>query len=307
MRFPCICETRLTGVQREGWRVYSSDMGYVPWKVRHLFHYPHFFSDQFLRWGFMVIFWNLAGVPFVSTWFTWLLNDPDLPVVLYIFRCIHGIARARELPFLDNCILHPLRYTPDSLLRVCTSSLLADVDAHECNVAGTLAWRKRVISRCRLKASTNSAKHSLSSPGIRYRTLHSSKQNMGKTLGCWRCLSLTAWRNRLLTSGWWAYSRRPNYVADRVISLTWGACIGTASVIPYFYSVFFITVLIHRCSRDFERFVSSLNVAVIHLTIFPDARGSMARTGTAIARLSSINLYHTSIEHRIYTKLQYIE
>lgn len=44
-----------------------------------------------------------------------------------------------------------------------------------------------------------------------------------------------------------------NYVADWVMSFCWGVVIGRATVIPYFYSVFFITVLIHRCGRDFER------------------------------------------------------
>lgn len=46
-----------------------------------------------------------------------------------------------------------------------------------------------------------------------------------------------------------------NYVADWTMSFTWGAVIGFASPIPYFYSVFFIVVLIHRCGRDFERYV----------------------------------------------------
>lgn len=63
----------------------------------------------------------------------------------------------------------------------------------------------------------------------------------------------TAHGNRLLIDGWWAYSRKPNYVADWIMSLTWGLCIGTASPIPYFYSVFFIAVLVHRVGRDFER------------------------------------------------------
>lgn len=59
--------------------------------------------------------------------------------------------------------------------------------------------------------------------------------------------------NRLLTSGFWAYSRKPNYVADWTMSLTWGAIVGTSTIIPYFYSIFFIVVLLHRCTRDFER------------------------------------------------------
>jgi delta24(24(1))-sterol reductase len=43
------------------------------------------------------------------------------------------------------------------------------------------------------------------------------------------------------------------------MSLMWGAIVGPASIIPYFYSVFFITVLVHRCGRDFERYVSAVN------------------------------------------------
>lgn len=44
-------------------------------------------------------------------------------------------------------------------------------------------------------------------------------------------------------------------MADWIMSFTWGLVVGTASPIPYFYSVFFITVLIHRTTRDFERCV----------------------------------------------------
>ena len=47
-----------------------------------------------------------------------------------------------------------------------------------------------------------------------------------------------------------------NYVADWTMSFTWGLVVGTASPIPYFYSVFFITVLIHRTTRDFERYAN---------------------------------------------------
>jgi hypothetical protein len=46
-----------------------------------------------------------------------------------------------------------------------------------------------------------------------------------------------------------------NYTSDWVMSLMWGLVVGTASPIPYFYPLFFLAVLTHRCGRDFERCV----------------------------------------------------
>ena len=59
-----------------------------------------------------------------------------------------------------------------------------------------------------------------------------------------------------------------NYVADWVQSFTWGLVVGNASPIPYFYSVFFITVLVHRCGRDFERYVYCLYLRLDYMLIF---------------------------------------
>jgi hypothetical protein len=52
------------------------------------------------------------------------------------------------------------------------------------------------------------------------------------------------------------------------MSFCWGAIIGTATPIPYFYSVFFITVLVHRVGRDFERYAEGrFVVAVTHAVL----------------------------------------
>ncbi|CAE7208651.1 unnamed protein product [Rhizoctonia solani] len=56
-----------------------------------------------------------------------------------------------------------------------------------------------------------------------------------------------------MSGNWWQFARKPNYSADWVQYLTWGLCVGFCSPIPYFYSMLFFTVLVHRCGRDFER------------------------------------------------------
>lgn len=81
------------------------------------------------------------------------------------------------------------------------------------------------------------------------------------------------------------------------MSFTWGAVVGLATPIPYFYSVFFITVLIHRCGRDFERCVSCIYLCF--LACLPnqnlvDAPSSMERTGNGIALLSNTSSYLVS-------------
>lgn len=121
-------------------------------------------------------------------------------------------------------------------------------------LAGTPQCRKRAVSRCKLKESLNSARRSPNFLVALWKTPHISRLLMGKkSTNLQAKFTDPVFSNRLLTSGWWAYSRKPNYVADWIMSLTWGAIIGTCTIIPYFYSVFFITVLVHRCTRDFER------------------------------------------------------
>ena len=155
--------------------------------------------------------------------------------------------------------------------------------------SGTPQCLRRVDSRCKHKASPPSATPSLNSQAVSSRILLLSRLRMGKQVRITWSYSgyQSLCRNRLLTSGWWKYCRKPNYIADWTMSLTWGAIIGTASVIPYFYSMFFIVTLLHRCTRDFERYASFSLAAWFCLTfdMFVDARGSMARIGIDIVKL----------------------
>jgi protein-S-isoprenylcysteine O-methyltransferase Ste14 len=58
---------------------------------------------------------------------------------------------------------------------------------------------------------------------------------------------------RLIISGWWGMARHINYLGDWVMGLAW--CLpcglnGLSAVVPYFYCIYFASLLAHRERRD---------------------------------------------------------
>ncbi|KAF9466096.1 ergosterol biosynthesis ERG4/ERG24 [Collybia nuda] len=164
------------------------------------------------KWGFLVIFWNFAGVPFS-----------------YVYSVVYMASH------------DPSTYRFSTLTYVMMYSTL---------LTAYYIWDTAMAQKSRFKMQTQG--------------ITTFRKTFPQLPGCVvknPTYIETAHGNRLLTSGWWAYSRKPasffsklfNYVADWTMSFMWGAIVGTTSIIPYFYSVFFIVVLIHRCGRDFER------------------------------------------------------
>ncbi|GLB41937.1 putative ERG4 ERG24 ergosterol biosynthesis protein [Lyophyllum shimeji] len=156
------------------------------------------------KWGFLVIFWNLAGVPFS-----------------YVYSVVYMASH------------DPETYRFSTLTYIIMYSIL---------LTAYYIWDTSMSQKSRFK--------------MQCQGITEFRKTFPQLPGCVvknPTYIETAHGNRLLTSGWWKYSRKPNYVADWTMSLMWGAIVGTASIIPYFYSVFFIAVLIHRCGRDFER------------------------------------------------------
>ena len=166
----------------------------------------------------MVIFWNFAGVPFVC-WSS-------------IFRHLPLIRNQRHMftlwfiwpHMIRPCTVsrHPHRSCslPHYLLRIICQCDRSCVCLHfivltlTFTSVGTHQWLRRVILRCRLKAFIPSATRFLSYHGIQSRTLPIFKRLTG-TLRLFAWLDATIifyplrLSDRLLTSGWWAYSRKP--------------------------------------------------------------------------------------------------
>ena len=57
----------------------------------------------------------------------------------------------------------------------------------------------------------------------------------------------------LLTSGFWGLSRHFNYVGDLLISLAMCLTCGSGYLIPYFYIIYMMILLLQRIERDQER------------------------------------------------------
>jgi len=55
---------------------------------------------------------------------------------------------------------------------------------------------------------------------------------------------------RLITSGWWGWSRHPNYFGDWIMALGWSLPTGFETPITYFYIAYFVVLLLHRQHRD---------------------------------------------------------
>ncbi len=55
---------------------------------------------------------------------------------------------------------------------------------------------------------------------------------------------------KLLADGWYAYARKMQYTGDIMMASAWGLACGFGSFMPYFYVVFFTSMIIHRQSRD---------------------------------------------------------
>lgn len=156
------------------------------------------------KWGFMVIFWNFAGVPFT-----------------YCFSILY-MATHDPATYRFSTLGYVALYT--TLL---TAYYIFDTSMSQ-------------KSRFRMQMS-GTYKERWAFPQLPWGTVHNPKYIQ------------TAHGNKLLVDGWWKYARKINYTADLTQSLSWALVIWNASPIPYFYPVFFITVLVHRCGRDFER------------------------------------------------------
>lgn len=58
---------------------------------------------------------------------------------------------------------------------------------------------------------------------------------------------------KILADGWYGKARKIHYTCDLFFAISWGLITGFQSPFPWFYSVFFTGMIIHRALRDIEK------------------------------------------------------
>jgi delta24(24(1))-sterol reductase len=58
---------------------------------------------------------------------------------------------------------------------------------------------------------------------------------------------------KILADGWYGKARKIHYTCDLFFAISWGLITGFKSPFPWFYSVFFSAMIIHRALRDIEK------------------------------------------------------
>uniref|UniRef100_A0A7S4HX25 Delta(24(24(1)))-sterol reductase n=1 Tax=Odontella aurita TaxID=265563 RepID=A0A7S4HX25_9STRA len=157
------------------------------------------------KWGYMLIYWNLAGVPFS-----------------YCYSTIYLSRRASDG--------NPVSHSPG-----CTAALFVAL------LCAYYVWDTANSQKNRFRMQGRGTYvERRTFPQLPFGTLENPTYIQ------------TRHGNKLLTGGWWGVARKIHYTADLVMALCWGLNTGFGSVVPYFYFVFFTTVLTHRVSRDME-------------------------------------------------------
>ena len=208
------------------------ELGRVPWNmciilIAHFLYsnacqkgeecIPFTWDIFYEKWGWMIIFWNFCGVPFVYT--------------------------AQSL-----YLLHYYRRSEDTNIVTCVCILLTYLYAYyvfdTCNSQKT-RFRMQLRNEKNKKNNKDDevvdVRRKWAFPQFKYGVLENPKYIKTEAGSC------------LLVDGWHKYARKLHYTADIVMALCWGLACGFDSFLPYYYVSFFTCVLVHRAFRDNAR------------------------------------------------------
>lgn len=199
--------------------MHSSNMGYVSRKVSQNGYSSNWIIVlSSIRWGFMVIFWNFAGVPFVWVSLITYLPLTNITFQTYVYSVVY-MASHDPSKYRFSTPVYVLLFTTlltAYYMLVYLFYFVASIMTVTFNIAGIRQCHRRADLRCRPRAFTLSAIRSRNCQGALSKTQLTYRLHTGALFAsrAWSPTTLhipylSYHSNRLLTSGWWAYSRKP--------------------------------------------------------------------------------------------------
>ncbi|KAI1341402.1 ergosterol biosynthesis ERG4/ERG24 family-domain-containing protein [Xylariaceae sp. FL0016] len=156
------------------------------------------------KWGFMLIFWNMAGVP------------------LSYCHCTLYLANHHPSEYAWNKFALGALFVAYLGVYVVWDQCNGQKNAFRARERGTLQKRNTF-------------------PALPWIYLEDPKTIPTKT------------GDSILVDGWYAYARKIHYTCDVFFALSWGLITGFQSPFPWFYPVFFCSMIAHRTLRDVQR------------------------------------------------------
>ncbi|XRB14349.1 delta(24(24(1)))-sterol reductase [Pseudoscourfieldia marina] len=212
------------------------------------------------RFGFMLAFWNVCGVPFMYATNAYYLfklraTHPDLPnwaaigllVVLFAAYYVWDTSQSQKNMYRMREQYEALRATSRYAVN------RTEVKARLASMSYLLRPGGRPGAWPKLPGAllAENAEVLTEQPGDVRRDDFAELTKDSSTRA-----------RTLLVGGWWRYARKIHYTADTLMAWVWALCCvgkvhsGTSwlvRLIPFFYPMFFTAMIVHRERRDFAR------------------------------------------------------
>ncbi|CAF1415365.1 unnamed protein product [Adineta ricciae] len=161
------------------------------------------------KWGWMLIYWNLAGVPFV-----------------YAFQAYYILVNSLRTQNLSGGV---------SMTLITILFIVLFVAYY--------VWDSSLSQKIRFRMQQQGT----------YITRNAFPQVPWNVIKNPKYLK-TECGSPLLVDGYFKYCRKPQYTADICMSILWAlSCHQWPGLLPYFYPIFFTSMIIHRYTRDMAR------------------------------------------------------
>lgn len=216
---------------------HNSHVGMTAWSLLNAsFALSQYYSQGYVSWGMLAT--NVLQLVYVLDFFvkeSWYLATIDIALEHFGWYLAWGITTWLPVTYtLQARVLASI-----AVPSVLSESGLFAAFSVALGLAGYIVFRSANNCRTNFRASKGAAL--VWGRPARYVTAHYETADGRKH------------SSLLLASGFWGWARHFNYTGDLVLSLAYSLPCGFTHLLPYFYPIYMVILLLHRIARDDDK------------------------------------------------------